>query len=264
LARFTIASALACNDLNDAWFTEDQFQVLTEMGDVLYDAVAFYKHRSEGETNTTFAYMPPDLRLKAFHTAREVLWAFDVACRRKDYHASVTNFTRFFGGPIHMMMRRYRFVEENLTIGCPEDEIVVDQTRNNFKLWNRLDAKAHARSSIDDKEIARYRAILAKGDRLMFPGLAELLEVAGDGGCDKCLYRESYGAEKTHQFGGVQLCDGCQSTWRAWCESFPARVAKAFPEVLEVPGHLGRGPKTEKKCLTTSGYQYGYLKTESV
>ena len=227
------------------------------MGDVLYDAVAFYKHRSEGETNTTFAYMPPDLRLKAFHTAREVLWAFDVASRRETWHASVTNFTRFFGGPIHMMMRRYRFVEENLTIGCPEDEIVVDQTRNNFKLWNRIDAQAHARSKVDTKEIARYRSILARSDRLMFPGLAELLEVAGDGACDKCLYRESYGAEKTHQFGGVQLCGGCQSVWRVWCESLPARVAKAFPEVLEVPGHLGRGPKTEKKCLTTSGYQYG-------
>lgn len=231
------------------------------MGDVLYDAVAFYKHRSEGETNTTFAYMPPDLRLKAFHTAREVLWALDVAWRGKDYHTSVTNFTRFFGGPIHMMMRRYRFVEESLTIGTPEDERVVNQTRNNFKLWNRLDAQAQARSIIDDKELARYKKILSQSERLMFPGLAEFLETAGDGACDKCLYRESYGAEQTHQFGGVQLCEGCQDNWRGWWESFPARVALAFPEVLEVPGHLGRGPKTEKKCLTTSGYRYEYVET---
>lgn len=84
------------------------------MGDVLYDAVAFYKHHSEGETNTTFAYMPPDLRLNAFHTAHEVLWALDVAWRGKDHHTSVITFIRLFGGPIHMMMRRYRFVEDGL------------------------------------------------------------------------------------------------------------------------------------------------------
>lgn len=226
------------------------------MGDVLYDAVAFYKHRSEGETNNTFAYMPTDLRLKAFHTAREVLWALDVAWRCKNYHTTVVNFIRFFGGSIHMMMRRYRFVEDSLTIGTPEDESIINETRRNFKLWNRLDAQAQASSRIDDKERARYKTILSRSDTLMFPGLAELLETAGDGACDGCSYRDSYGAEKSHQFGGVQLCEGCQSTWRIWWESFPARVAKAFPEVLEVPGHLGSGPKIESKCLTTSAYRY--------
>lgn len=55
LARFTIAAALACNDLDDVWLSEDQFELLTEIGDTCYDAVAFYKHRSEGETNSTFA-----------------------------------------------------------------------------------------------------------------------------------------------------------------------------------------------------------------
>lgn len=223
---------------------------------MLYDAVAFYKHRSEGETNTTFAYMPPDLRLNAFRTAREVLWALDVAWRGKKYHTSVINFIRFFGGPIHMMMRRYRFVEDGLTIGNPEDERTINQARQNFKLWKRLDAQAQAHSRVHEKEIARYKMILSQNDRVMFPGLAELLETAGDGTCDKYLYRESYGAEKSRQFGGVQLCEGCQSTWRVWWESFPARVAKAFPEVLEVPGHLGGGPKTEDKCLTTLGYRY--------
>jgi hypothetical protein len=33
-----------------------------------------------------------------------------------------------------MLMRRYRFVEDALTISKPEDEHVVDQTRQNYKL----------------------------------------------------------------------------------------------------------------------------------
>lgn len=52
---------------------------LCEIGDTMYDSVAFYKHRSEGETNSTFAYMPPDLRVQAFRQCREVLWALDAA-----------------------------------------------------------------------------------------------------------------------------------------------------------------------------------------
>lgn len=55
LARFTIAAAWACNDLDDMWLSEDEFQILTELCDTLYDAVAFFKHRAEGETHNTFA-----------------------------------------------------------------------------------------------------------------------------------------------------------------------------------------------------------------
>jgi hypothetical protein len=50
LIRFTIGAALACNDLDDVWYTEEQFQTLDELGATLYDGVAFFKHRSEGET----------------------------------------------------------------------------------------------------------------------------------------------------------------------------------------------------------------------
>ncbi|PVH90431.1 hypothetical protein DM02DRAFT_665096 [Periconia macrospinosa] len=48
LARFAIATALACNNLHDCWFSEEQFTVLAEIGLILYDAVAFFKHRAEG------------------------------------------------------------------------------------------------------------------------------------------------------------------------------------------------------------------------
>ena len=60
LARFTIAAALAYNDL-DVWFTGERIEILTELSDTLYDAVAFYRHRSGGETNSTFAYMLEEL-----------------------------------------------------------------------------------------------------------------------------------------------------------------------------------------------------------
>jgi hypothetical protein len=226
LARFTIASALACNDLDDIWYTEEQFEILTEIGDTLYDAVAFYKHRAEGETNSTFAYMPEDLRIKAYSECREILWALDAAWARNPKLVNVINFVRFFGGPIHMMMRRYRFVEENLTIGKSETDKVVDQTRKNFKLWNRVDAN---KRSIRNTQ--RYKALIGRSEELMFPGLAEFLEVGGDGVCDKCRYRESYGAEVSHQFGGVELCSECKVSWRQYLESFVERAADVFPEL---------------------------------
>jgi hypothetical protein len=50
LIRFTIGDALACNDLDDVWYTEEQFETLDELGATLYESVAFFKHQSEGET----------------------------------------------------------------------------------------------------------------------------------------------------------------------------------------------------------------------
>ncbi|KAL1796601.1 hypothetical protein ACET3X_005141 [Alternaria dauci] len=134
LIRFTIGAALACNDLGDIWYTEQQFAALDELGATLYDSVAFYKHRSEGETNSTFAYVPPSIRVEAFHQCRELLWALDVAWAGRPEHLVVTNFLRFFGGPIHTMMRRYRFVEDGMMIGLPKTTAVVKQARQKIKL----------------------------------------------------------------------------------------------------------------------------------
>jgi hypothetical protein len=224
LARFTIASALACNDLDSVWFTNAEFEILTEIGDTLYDAVAFYKHRSERETNSTFAYMPEDLRVEAFQKYREILWALDVAWSRKPELQCVLNFTRFFGGPIHMMMRRYRFVEENLTIGRRETEEVITQTRQNFKLWNRVGAGQDCA-----EEAQRYENLVAQSDKLMFAGLADMLEKSGDGHCDRC--HDAPRVEVAHRFGGVQLCNECRRKWREYLECFPARAAAVFPEL---------------------------------
>ena len=223
LCRFTVAAALTCNDFDDVWFNEDQLQVIGELSDVLYDAVAFYKHRAEGETNNTFAYVDDKLRIESFRRYREVLWALDVAWAESPPHRCVLNFLRPFGGPIHMMMRRYRFIEDGLMIGKPETSEVVRQTRDNVKLWNRIDA------TTEDGEAARYLKVTSQSDKLMFPGLAEMLENSNKGHCNRCHYRSSYGAKTSGQFGGVELCSNCRLEWQGYVESFAARATEVFP-----------------------------------
>jgi hypothetical protein len=134
LARFTVMAALACNNILDVCFSEEQLELFGEIGITMYDAVAFYKHRSEGEVCSTFAYAPDDMRVAAFRQCREVLWALDAAWAGRPGMLIVPTVLRIFGGAIHMLMRRYRFVDENLTIGVPETEEVVSLTRANFKL----------------------------------------------------------------------------------------------------------------------------------
>ncbi|KAH7350290.1 BcABA3 [Pyrenochaeta sp. MPI-SDFR-AT-0127] len=232
LARFTIAAALACNDLNDVWFTDDQFEILTEIGDTLYDAVAFFKHRCEGETNSTFAYVPAGLRAQAFQQCRELLWALDVAWACRPELQCVLNFTRFFGGPIHMMMRRYRFVEDGLTIGRPETKQIITQTRQGVKLWNRVDV---AKKKVE--ELHRYEQIIARKDLLLFPGLASFLQASENERCGECHYRDNYGADIVHKFGGVELCEECKLQWAAFIESLPVRAGNVFPELA---GHAAQ------------------------
>lgn len=237
LARFTIAASLACNDLDTVWFTDDQFEILTELGDTLYDAIAFFKHRAEGETNSTFSYVPSDMRVQAFHQAREILFALDILFSRKPELAVVTTFVRIFGGPLFMMMRRYRFVEEGLTIGKPEDDNVVAQTRENYKLWNRNDARVGNGEGMD-----RYEACIARSEELMFDGLAAMLEAESHGQCGHCEFRPSYGADVKHQFGGVRLCGKCKEAWRQFVDNFPARAAAAFPgldAIMSTSKHRG-------------------------
>lgn len=233
LARFTIAAALACNDLDTVWFTDAEFEMLTELGDIMYDAVAFYKHRSEGETNNTFAYLPPAHRVEAFRVARELLWALDVAWASRPELQTVLNFIRLFGGPIHVMMRRYRFVEDGLMMGKPETDAVIVEAMNNVKLWNRVDA-----GDIDrEASVQRYKMILARGsEQWMYSELSGFLEKESQDAraCTKCRYRGSYGAETRHRFGGVRICSACQGNWESYLQSLPERAVKAFPEMGRV------------------------------
>ncbi|EAT89295.1 hypothetical protein HBI56_025150 [Parastagonospora nodorum] len=226
LARFTIAAALACNDLDDMWFTEQQFEVLCEIGDTLYDAVAFFKHRSEGETNNTFQYSPSELRVPAVRRCREVLWALDCAWANKPKLCVVTNFLRYFGGPLFITMRRYRYVEDGCTIGNQETAEIVSQARQNRKLWNRIDAVTSAHSSSN-----RYYQALESADILMFDGLSDMLTADDDLRCGKCEFRNSYGSNELRHFGGVKLCDECKEDWKLYMEELPNRAARAFAEI---------------------------------
>ncbi|KAL6173912.1 Molybdenum cofactor sulfurase [Exserohilum turcicum] len=227
LIRFTIGAALACNDLDNVWYSEEELEILDELGATLYDSVAFFKHRSEGETNSTFAYVPDSMRIHAFHQCREALWALDVAWAGRPDHLVLSNFLRFFGGPIHMMMRRYRFVEEGLTIGKPETVTVVKQARQHVKLWNRVGAQ----NSGSARDVQRYKDLVARKDELMFDGLGDFLDENNQITCRECL-RQTDCAEKTlYAFGGVQLCGPCRDAWGAYVNAFPERLATVFPEV---------------------------------
>ncbi len=194
----------------------------------LYDAGAFFKHRAEGETHSTFAYVPAAMRTETFRRYRDVLWALDAAWAYTPQMASVLNFMRLLGGPIHMTMRRYRYVEDGLVLGKPETEDVVSRTRQNYKLWHRVDARAPDQQHAATHD-ARYLDIVAREHRLLFPGLADILRAEGDGNCSRCCYRTSYGAEAFGQFGGVQLCDECRDRFRDHVERLPERALEVFP-----------------------------------
>ncbi|KAF7337041.1 Aba 3 protein [Mycena venus] len=233
LMRLAIMTALVCNDALDVCFSKEQLDILCEITMTMYDSVAFYKHRSEGEVCNTFAYMPENMRVKAFRQCREVLWAFDAAWAHQPSLLLVINVVRIYGSSVHMLMRRYRFVEENLTIGTPETEEIVSQTRANVKLWYHIDASRM--KDVSEESIQRYKDVLNRSEELLFPGLATILETADDRRCETCLYPNSYGTETPiHCFGGVQLCDKCKEEWRDFLESFPDRAAKAFPELVGI------------------------------
>ncbi|KAF7343306.1 Aba 3 protein [Mycena venus] len=233
LLRFSLMAALACNDVFDEVFSQEQLEILSEIILTMYDAVAFYKHRSEGEICNTFAYMPADLRAEAFRRCREVYWALDVAWARRPSLMFVPNFLRMFGGSVYMMMRRYRFVEDGLTIGMPETEEISSQARSNVKLWYRVDA--NKMKDVSEESFQRYKEVLDRREELLFPGLDTILETADERRCETCLYPDSYGAEAPiHCFGGVQLCDKCGGEWCDFLESFPDRAAKAFPELVGI------------------------------
>ncbi|KAH6858590.1 hypothetical protein B0T12DRAFT_500889 [Alternaria alternata] len=232
LARFTIGVALVCNDLDHIWFTNDQFDIMAEIGNTMYDGISYWKHRSEGEINSTFAYVPESKRVMAYHKCREALWALDVAWARQPEMKCVINFLRYFGGPIHMIMRRYRFVEEGLTLGRPEDKRVIEQTRKHVKLWNRLDEQKKTKKQ-EAESLQQYRHVLSQENTLLFNGLGEMLEKADEGLCSECSYRETYGAPQAHTFGGVVICAAHKQGWADHTESILERMVRSFPEAAE-------------------------------
>ncbi|KAK0619598.1 ABA 3 protein, partial [Immersiella caudata] len=222
LARFTMAAALACNDHTDTWFREEELDILTELCDTMYDAATHYKHRAEGETNNTFAYVPSSLRTVSFRICRELLWQLDTEWAVSPPHRCIINFMRAFGGPIHLMMRRYRYVEDGLALGHPETDSVVALAERNVKLWSREEEEEE-----EEEEEKRFKQTVWRLGLVSSVAEALLLDVREQ--CRACQHRDSYGARIKGEFGGVKLCDGCQETWRGHAMSFPERAAAVFP-----------------------------------
>jgi hypothetical protein len=216
LVRLSIAAALACNDRDVACWT-GKFEVLAEIAITLYDAVAFRKHKSEGEICSTFAYVPYQDRTEAFKRARDMLWSLDANSDSEDTRI-VINFIRALGGPIHMTMHRYRFVEEDLTIGRPENDEVKALAHQNAKLWFRDDRSD--RLLADNR---RYEYVMSQRKQLLFSGLGKILADSRDTACSKC-HQTRFVNE-----GGIHLCKGCERVWRVYLEMLPARVLSAFP-----------------------------------
>ena len=129
-------------------------------------------------------------------------------------------------------MRRYRFVEEGLTIGKPENSTVVKQVRQHVKLWNRVGSQ----NSTSDRDVERYNDMLARKDELMFEGLSEFLDENNQITCRDCLQKTESREKTMYAFGGVQLCGKCRDGWGKYVSAFPERFASVFPEVGEVMG----------------------------
>lgn len=217
-ARLFIAASLACNNIEDAWLTEEQNQILTEICDAMYDAVAYHKHRAEGEICNTFAYAHPGLRQSTYRTYRETLWNIDAHWADTPERIPVVNFLRNIAGPIHMTMRRYRFVEDSLTIGNLETAQTVDQARKNVKLWYRL--------SPTPQNNDHYQDILARQDRVLFPGFAAMLENAGQT-CPDCEYPSQY-TPSPGQFAGVRVCAAHQEEFDTHLAELPGRARRVL------------------------------------
>jgi len=246
-----MAAALACNDHDDFWFREPELGILTELCDTMYDATTYYKHRAEGgmsphsvtfsranqkktnlnstETNSTFAYAPASLRTKSYRQCRQILWELDASWATSSPRRCIINFIRTFGGPIHMMMRRYRFAEDGLTIGNPETDGIVEEAERNVKLWNRVGVvERGGEGGVSGEGREGFEGIVTRKDTLLFEGMAEMLEGEGVKRCGKCSYRRSYGARVKGEFGGVKLCGECETQWKTYLESFPERAAAVF------------------------------------
>jgi hypothetical protein len=163
-------------------------------------------------------------RVDGFRLCREVLWALDAAGIQNRPLQIGINFVRYLGGPIHTMMRRYRFVQEGLCLGVPETALVEDDARQHVRLWHRVEQDGAA-SGDDD----RYKLVLQREEELLMPGMARMLQEDRDRRCKSCQFRLVYGAESSGRFGGVQLCMACREEWQDYLEKLPSRAATAFP-----------------------------------
>lgn len=222
MVRFYLAAAISCSN-SDNWLTEAENQILAEIAVILFDAISFYKHRAEGEICNLFGYVGPQARTAAYRACREVLWALDSNWSQRPDRRCVIHYVRFLGGPVHMLMRRYRYVEDGLTIGNPESDALVDDARHNVKLWYRSDPMT---ANTTDE---RYEAVQARKNSLLFEGFAEMLDRPSEAKCQDCRRKEFYGVGESGQFSGIALCEQCKGEWRGYLETVAGRARDVLP-----------------------------------
>lgn len=187
--------------------------------------MAAHKHQAEAEVHSTFSYAPREQRIAMYERCREICWALDMAWLSGQGHVwpVVAAFVRFFRGPIHMTMRRYRFVEDGLTIGKALDDEIIQEARRSVKLWYRLEGEKTC--EVSDH---RYAEILARKEELMFPELGQILSAGNDEDCERCQFVEKN-----------VLCHICQKRWTNYLESLLYRAQNAFPEINGIFGNMG-------------------------
>ncbi len=218
LVRFFITAALACNDVTD-WLTEDELQAMAELALTMYDSIAFYKHRAESEIANLYAYCGQDLafRVEAYKTARALLWAIDEQWCRTVRGRCATNTVRQVP-LIHVGMRRYRFVEDGLTLGMPETDEMIESAHKNVKLWYRGDTCA------EEAWDERTRDVVTEQGHLLYRGLAEVLLDAEQKMCPHCTWH-GIRNPTIGQFSGVELCPRCKDIWQAYIKAAWTRFA---------------------------------------
>jgi predicted metal-binding protein len=115
-----------------------------------------------------------------------------------------------------------------LTIGMPEDTRMVEETRENIKLWNRVDSKEEAAEHAWDE--TSYRRALEAEEEVMFEGFGDLLRQGSRHACEDCNKNPVHlAAQQMYQFAGVRLCEVCRREWDAYVGTLPDRAVQAFP-----------------------------------
>ena len=91
-----------------------------------------------------------------------------------------------------MTMGRYRFVEGGLAPGKRETEQGVVQTRQNLKLWNRLDEQDAAKDGRTES-LQQYHYVLRNKNVILLDVLADMLDNKDNDRRMECQYCSTYG-----------------------------------------------------------------------
>ncbi len=209
LVRFTIAAALACNDLEYCYvaLSEHQLQIFGELGVVLYDGITYNKHhRAGGQVNRTFAFsdFEANHQVHIHREYRKVLSAMDVSVGHSTPFRCVANFLRFLE---RSSTSRAAEADQNID-QCYDTEVLVTETL---------------------KDLQRYQEIMSQSHRLTFLGFNAIIDNRDKEQCMDCSNRDSQDTQVMQDIAGKHTCENCEGRWRRWLDGFPRRAVNAFP-----------------------------------